>query len=697
MIRLWRIDTPSQTLVLQSRDGRLPSAVYWSAPLPPGEDLETLADTLTPPASSGTLSVIPEIGVCPLDRDGFTGFQGMEIRGPDGAVLSPALRLSSDRQDHRSLRMEFDDGVDGVSYCLEAQAFPDTNVIRLSATARLTREAEGRILWLSAPVLQAGPDVEEVVEFSGRWCGEFRSHRSRLVPGIRSRENRLGRSSHEHYPGLLFPARGATENSGEAFGLTLGHPGGHRHVVETLPTGRTQVQIGPAPGICPAASAVAGPLYVTRSGSGLNGVSQSFHEHVRRQVLQWPDPARPRPVHYNCWEAVYFDQNLETLSELARQAADLGAERFVLDDGWFGRRDDDRTSLGDWSVDERKWPEGLAPLIDRVNGLGMGFGLWFEPEMISAESALARRRPEWILGPPDQPEGRNQLCLNLAVREAADEVFRQMDALLSNYAIEYVKWDHNRVLPFPDPRQAAAACALLARLRAAHPGVEIESCAAGGGRADLGILEHTHRIWLSDSNDAHERLRIQRGASYFLPPEICGSHVGPRTCHTSGRTYPMRFRAAVAATRSMGLELDLREMTSVERSELRLAIETFKRRRALLATGRLYRLECSDPNRLSEMHVARDGSTFVLFSGTLATSPFTVPQPVRLAGLEADAEYRVVLENADAVPPGLNRGRRSRFLRGQPVRATGAALTNAGLQMPNSHPDTLWTVMGIRH
>ena len=584
MIRSWRFDTPAQTLVLVSADDRLPHVVYWSAPLDEAEDLANLASDMAPSPGGGVLDIVPPLSICPQAVDGFTGYQGLEIRDPDGTVIRTRLRYKSETTTERGAALVFADAEKGVRYSLAVEAYPDSDVLALSATVRMEGEMPGHITWLSAPVIQTAPLVEEVLEFSGRWCGEFQTARSPLLPGIRARENRLGRSGHEHFPGLIFPTRGATETGGEAFGLTLGQSCGHRHVIETLPDGRTQVQIGPTPGQFGTRHASSGPLYLTRSDWGMNGVSQAFHAFLRSHVLNYVDPDRPRPVHYNCWEAVYFKHEFETLAKLAETAADLGVERFVLDDGWFGRRDDDTSSLGDWMVDLRKWPKGLGPLIERVHELGMTFGLWFEPEMINEDSDLARNNPTWFLGPRDQVAGRHQFVIDLAVPEVSDEIFRGIDGILGEYPIDYIKWDHNRVLPFPDPRQAEALYALLARLRAAHPGVEIETCASGGGRIDFGILHHTQRVWLSDSNDAAERWKIQRGASYFLPPEIIGSHIGPRICHTSGRNLPMGFRAAVAGARSMGLEMDLRELTLDEATRVKADIAAFKARRQLIHT-----------------------------------------------------------------------------------------------------------------
>ena len=548
MTRCWRFDTPAQTLVLASSDDRLPRVIYWSGPLDPGEDLPALAAAMAAAPGGGVLDQVQPLSICPLWIDGFTGVQGAEVRGADGTAAILRLRYDGEDPFDGGMDLRFVDPTLNALYTLTIRSYADADVLALTASLDQTGETPGRVAWLAAPVVPAGPLVEEVIEFSGRWCGEFRPVRTLLGPGARLRENRLGRSAHEHFPGILLPNRGTTETRGEAFGITLGDSAGHRHVIETLPDGRTQIQFGPTPGQWLGTSATAGPLYLTRSDQGLNGVSQAFHRYLRSHAVTYADPERPRPVHYNCWEAVYFDHDVETLKALADRAADLGVERFVLDDGWFGARDDDTTSLGDWLVDLRKWPSGLGPLIEHVHSRGMTFGLWFEPEMINDNSDLARRNPTWFLGPKDQVPGRHQFVLDLAIPQVTDELFRLIDAILTDHGIDYIKWDHNRVLPFPDPRQTRALYALLTRLRDKHPNVEIETCASGGGRIDFGILKHTQRVWLSDSNDSQERWKIQRGASYFLPPEITGSHIGPRICHTSGRNLPMGYRAAVAGS-----------------------------------------------------------------------------------------------------------------------------------------------------
>ncbi|MDA8870995.1 alpha-galactosidase, partial [Rhizobiaceae bacterium] len=324
-------------------------------------------------------------------------------------------------------------------------------------------------------------------------------------------------------------------------------------------------------------------------------MSQRFHAHVRANIVDWPDPAKPRPVTVNTWEALYFDHDHDKLKRLADAAVKVGAERYVLDDGWFGgrdqSRDDDSSSLGDWYADPRKYPDGLGPVVDHVVDVcGMEFGLWVEPEMVNPNSDLYRAHPDWVLALDPYPRilSRNQLVLDLTNEDVSAYLYERLSSLLGEYRISYLKWDMNRDLVLPGDRKGQAAVhrqttalyALIDRIRAEFPHVEIESCASGGGRIDYEILKRTHRFWTSDSNDAVERARIQHGFTHFLPPEVMGSHVGPAWCHTSGRGFHPDFRALVASYGHMGLELDLTKVSDEEFDLFAAAVDRYKQDRA---------------------------------------------------------------------------------------------------------------------
>ena len=567
MNRTYRLDDGRQTLVLAAHLDRLPVVTYWGPTLPDTDVLEDLHAAAIIDVTGGMLDENPDLSICPEAARSFPGQPGMIVRETDGTPLLPKFCFAS--EDHSDgLSLCYKDEANGLMLTVTFQTDAETHIITCQTTLDATRPVH--LHWLAAPVLPAPQLSDEMIDVSGRWCGEFQLNRTPWGPGIHARESRTGRSGHEHFPGLYVPCRGATNTAGEAYAFHYGWSGGHRMLAEELPDGRRQIQWGHATGTdaAPATQFRTAPLYLTYSGTGLNGCAVAFQRHLRDRVVTWPKPDTPRPVHYNCWEAVYFDHKLPELKDIASRAADLGAERFVLDDGWFGRRDDDTSSLGDWIIDPRKYPDGLTPLIDHVHGLGMTFGIWFEPEMFNEDSDTFRAHPDWLLGAPDQVRGRQQLVLNLALPPVQDYLYDRIAAVLRDNAIDYIKWDHNRVLPSPDAEQARGTYVLLDRLRADFPKVEIESCASGGGRIDFGIMQRTQRIWLSDSNDARERLRIQHDAALFLPMAVTGSHVGPRHCHTSGRVLDISFRAWVAAQRHMGFEMDPRELTDQEAAAL---------------------------------------------------------------------------------------------------------------------------------
>ena len=398
-------------------------------------------------------------------------------------------------------------------------------------------------------------------------------------------------------------------------------------------------------------------------------------------------------MHYNCWEAIYFNHNLHDLKDIATLAVSLGAERFVLDDGWFGSRNDDTSSLGDWDVDKTKFPNGLGPLIKHINEIGMEFGIWFEPEMISPNSNLYRSHPNWILGDEKQLLGRNQYVLDLNKIEVHNYLFEKISKILNENNISYIKWDHNRVLPYPDQNQVKGFYKLLDKLRSFFPHVEIESCSSGGGRIDYGVLKRTHRVWLSDSNDALVRFRMQNNASIWLPSEVVGSHVGPRKCHTSGRVLNMSLRAWVAASRHMGFEMDPRELNEDETALLKEITQWYKENRCWMHKGFSSQLDLSDESQLGEIQISNDNAKFVSFVVQFEQSKYSSPKPVTLTGLEANSIYKINLktpENAALV----SRGKIT--LRDKELILSGQFLMSQGINLPCAFPGTIWVIEGIK-
>ncbi|MEO1779556.1 MAG: alpha-galactosidase, partial [Pseudomonadota bacterium] len=334
------------------------------------------------------------------------------------------------------------------------------------------------------------------------------------------------------------------------------------------------------------------------------------------------------------------------------------------------------------------WPVALR---DDFMAQGMSFGIWFEPEMINQNSDIFRAHPDWALGGEDQIMGRQQMALNMALPAVQSFLFERISHILDRHDIEYIKWDHNRVLPMPDAAQTRGSYTLLDRLRARFPHVEIESCASGGGRIDFGIMQRCQRVWLSDSNDATERLRMQHNASLFLPMAVTGSHVGPRTCHTSGRTLDIRFRAWVAAQRHMGFEMDPRELTEDEAQVLRDVTGWWKHNRDWMHGADILRLDSADPAVVAEQHLEQGGAQFVVFVGKQATSAQIAPRPLRLTRLTPEAKYRVELVNREDAGH-LSRG--DTALKSGPIVVSGAYLMYHGLTLPWSFPERMWVIKG---
>ncbi len=671
-----RLDDATQTLFLTPGEG-LPFLACWGPRLPEGEDMGQLAASIRNDLNGGMLDRLAPLTLCPVGDGVFQGQPALEIATTTGAPLVPRFSAATARVAGGACTVEARDLALGLT--CRAHVALVGGVVEMSA--ELVSDQPVRLRWLAAPVLPVPAALGEVIEFSGKWTAEFHTSRLPFAPGARLRK---GRPVQEVPPFVLLVEQGTTNTKGAAIALAYGWPGGHRMITEELPFGRRQVQFGHAAGSEPLGTHFfTAILTAARSDHGLNGCAVKMQAHVRDRLVPWPDRARPRPVHYNCWEAVYFKHDLAVLTDMAARAARVGAERFVLDDGWFGRRDDDTASLGDWIVDAKKWPQGLQPLIDAVQVQGMTFGLWLEPEMVNADSDLFRAHPDWSLDTADQVTGRHQLVLDLGRAEVRDYLFDRLSALLTEYDIDYLKWDHNRLLPVLDAAQGRGMFDLLSRLRAAHPAVEIESCASGGGRIDYGILKQTCRVWLSDCIDAVERLRMQQTAALFLPSAVTGSHVGAFKSHTTGRSLPIAFRAWMAAQRHMGFEMDLRVLSPEDEAVLTRVTAGYKANRTWMMAGTIHPLDTHDPAITAEIQIAADGSRFVAFAGLGTMSRQILPKPLRLTGLEPDARDRVTLLNPEDKAP---QSRGNTALKTVPLTLSGQALMAQGLMQPIGWP-----------
>lgn len=539
------------------------------------------------------------------------------------------------------------------------------------------------------------PDrVSESMDFAGRWVKERQPHRRQIQPGIWMREEREGRTSHDYTILQLAMTSGADYQNGEVWALGLGFSGNSRHTIEREQSGRTLISAGELllPGeirLAPGETHTAPKVYAMHSDRGFDGITARSYGWLRARDNH---PRRPRPLTLNVWEAVYFDHNLEKLSLLADVAKDIGVERFVLDDGWFGSRRDDTRGLGDWQVSPEVWPEGLGPLIKKVKDSGMEFGLWFEGEMLNPDSEIYRNHPDWILqvGNRVPPVGRRQHVVDITNPDAYEYILSQVDQVLTENDIAYIKWDHNKFLIEPASdglpavhEQTLAIYRLFDELKKRHPGLEIESCSSGGGRIDLGMVDHADRFWTSDCNDALERQYIQRYTQFAIPPELLGSHIGPTKSHTTGRVHELHFRAITALFGHAGLEWDITETTAEEREVLRGWSSYYKQKRSLIHTGEMVRVERSDAAFVHGV-VSQDKSSAVFSYVTLAGQAGSRPNAIFFAGLDPDKTY-IAKAVFPAGQPKLIQRTNVEWFDG--VKLSGEALMRVGLAAPIMYPE----------
>lgn len=555
------------------------------------------------------------------------------------------------------------DPVSGLALELCYGVFAAADVI--TRAARLTNTGSGT-LWLekaSTLCLDFPGGDWDLLHFQGRHCMERQLERLPIGFNTQTVGSTRGHSSHHHNPFVVVCEHTATEQHGLCYGVMLAYSGNHCTEVERSQTGAVRL----VSGIHPQQfrwRLGAGECFTTPeallccTADGLTKLSQSYHRFIRRNICRGVWRTKRRPVLINNWEATYFDFDSDKIAAIAAQAADLGCELMVLDDGWFGSRDDDNRGLGDWSVNTKKLSGGLNPLIERIHASGMQFGIWVEPEMVNEDSELYRTHPDWAMQLPgrDPAMGRNQLVLDFSRPEVVDNLAVQLGALLSDHDITYVKWDMNRSMSdvysaaLPPERQGEAAhryilgvYALLERLTSVFPDVLFEGCAGGGGRFDAGMLCYFPQIWCSDDTDAIERLRIQHGSSFGYPVCTMGAHVSACPNHQTGRTTPLDTRAVVAMSGTFGYELDLGKLSEAERTAVRAQITRFQQWSELIQTGDYYRLSdpANDQHFTAWQFVAADGSE-ALFN-LVVTHPQANALPIHLhfAGLEPNALYKL--------------------------------------------------------
>ncbi len=605
--------------------------------------------------------------------------------GKYGIEGLPAVYAAEDEAE--TLEVVLRDTASAVEVTLLYAVLPALDLVTRCARIRNLGETPVTLTKAASLCLDISRGSWEWVHFHGRHAMDRQMERRLLFHGIQEIGSTRGTSSHHQNPTVLLCTPDCTETAGACIGAALVYSGSHQTRLECDQLGQVRMVMGIHPDLfrweLKAGETFSTPeVMLSYSDTGLETLSHHFHQAIREHICRGKYQLAERPVLINNWEATYFGFDTEKILHIAEEAARLGVDMLVLDDGWFGKRDDDCSGLGDWFVNETKLSGGLHDLVEKIKGMGMRFGIWFEPEMISEDSDLYRKHPDWAIRIPDRApmRSRYQLVLDMANPEVQEYLFRVMSNVLHSADISYVKWDMNRSISdwytrtLPADRQGEmphryvlGLYALLERLTAAFPDVLFEGCSGGGGRFDAGMLYYCPQIWCSDDTDAYERTKIQYGTSFFYPVSAVGSHVSTVPNHQTGRITPFETRGTVAMAGSFGYELDLNLLSDGEKQEVAEQIRQFKTYGPLIHNGKYYRLTnpMAEDAALWEF-AAQDGSE-VLVQGMLFHAEANVlRRTVQLRGLDAEKRYR--LDGTEQV-------------------YTGAALMAGGVLLPKAWGD----------
>lgn len=609
-------------------------------------------------------------------------YAGHEIKkGKYNIDGMPSVR--DDKGEAETLEVMLTDKVIGLSVKLLYGVFASKDIITRSIEVRNESDHALKIEKAASVCMDFAHGKWDLMHFHGRHCMEMQEERFPLTHDIVTVSSKRGMSSHHNNPFVILCSRDATEDSGDCYGFMMVYSGNHKEELEVSQYGSVRIVMGiNDEGFCWNLKAhetfFAPEVILSHSVCGLNGLSRNYHRIIRENICPKKYRDVMRPILVNSWEAAYFDFNTDKILELAGQAAVLGIEMLVLDDGWFGQRSDDKTGLGDWYVNEDKISGGLRSLVEKVNHTGLKFGLWFEPEMINEDSNLYKAHPEWALCDPDRKPmvSRHQMVLDMSRSDVRDYLYDSISKILDSANIEYIKWDFNRSVAnlysglLEPERQGEVAhrfvlgtYALLERITANYPDVMIEGCAGGGGRFDAGILYYSPQIWCSDDTDPIARLKIQKGASYGYPISAVGSHVSASPNHQTGRSTTLKTRGIVAMSGTFGYELDLGKLTKEEKEEVKAQIRDFKKYYWLIQKGDYYRLgDAESEQYFTAWEFVSKDKDEILFHLVVTNVQANAEFPfVKLKGLKEDAWYQ---------PEGEE----------QPI--SGAALMHGGYAFP---------------
>ena len=594
----------------------------------------------------------------------------------------PATYTESD-EEAQTLRIFLKDALTGAKLALLYTIFDEYSAIARSAYIENAGEKNLHVLNMMSLSLDLPDKDYEWMQLSGAWSRERYIKNRTLEQGITAIDSMRGNSSHEHNPFLALKRHNTDENAGEAIGISLVYSGNFRMQAEVDTHDVTRITAGINPEgfdwkLEPGESFQTPEAVLVYSENGLNGMSQTFQKLYAKRLARgyWRDKARP--ILNNNWEATYFDFTEDRLVEIAKKAKECGVELFVLDDGWFGARRNDRAGLGDWVANEELLPNGIKGLSERIEALGLKFGLWFEPEMVNKDSDLYRAHPDWILQTPGRntSHGRYQYVLDFSRKEVVDHIYGMMAKLLSESKISYIKWDMNRSVDnvfsaaLPKERQGEvyhryvlAVYEMMESLVQRYPDLLFESCSGGGGRFEAGMLYYSPQIWCSDNTDAIDRLKIQYGTSFGYPISTMGAHVSVCPNHQSGRTTPFETRGIVASAGTFGYELDLMKMSEEEKKTAREQILKYKEMEHLVQSGDYYRLvnPFENNNHVLWQFVSKDKKETVVCGVRLHSEANPYIYLFYPQGLDADMKYE------DTATGKVY---------------TGAALMKAGLPLP---------------
>ncbi len=640
------LSAPTSALLLEVVDGAL-IIQHWGAPLQ-GE-LASVQTAIRPSIANSSWDVPQFPGIMRESSRGFLGRPTLSGHR-QGKAWSTKFEVTDFHHNNNHVAItlrDFHAELEVViSFDLDAHGVltQKSSVKNIGSTDYTLNEY---IHWLPLP-----KEATQTLDFVGRWSNERNPQRKDIATGTWVRESREGRSGHNFSIADIALTPQTSFQSGNAWATSIAWSGNSHYLVEKLFDGSVSIGAGelllPGELTLAAGESYAAPALVSVfSSEGLDGISAAYHSHLRARPMH---PQRPRPLTLNMWEALYFDHNEEKIKALIDVAAEIGIERVVLDDGWFHSRRDDRAGLGDWVIDPAVWPNGLSPIIQYINDKGIEFGLWFEGEMVNPDSDLYRAHPEWILHEGDRvpPLWRHQLVLDLGDEGAFNHVLEQTSAVLSAHNIAYIKWDHNRVLVdaghIGQPgvhRQTQAIYRLFAELKKRHAGLEIESCASGGARIDLGVIDLVDRFWTSDNNDALERQTIQRWTAQVIPPELLGTHIGPTHGHQTGRTLELSMRASTALFGHAGIEWNITEATEQERKHLAAWAKYYKENRGHLHSGKMVRVDYPEAHAYLHGVTAHDRSRAIFAYVQLTPNVAIHPSPLKFPGLDQSASFSV--------------------------------------------------------